>query len=275
MEAMTGLPDDIRLEVYESIIVYATTGNVKGLKPMANVAFNFAKTTIDRDADRYMSVVERNKLNGANGGRPKKEVNDQKPKKPSGLFGNPKNPDEPKKPDMICNDNDMGTTIPDGIDSTDLPGGKSAVRVYDTTQPTNKPRARGARVEQVSAPAPAWRTDFEIYKSELREVYLSLKDDRAFIADQRRYHPGVDVALTLEKACVNFWATEAGWKHKKRQKTNEIDWEATLTNAISQPQNKVYEPRNNSISASRASEKRNSLAELEREAVSYLLGDKG
>ena len=40
-EAIKDLPDDVRLEIYESIIEYATTGNLRGLKPMANIAFNF------------------------------------------------------------------------------------------------------------------------------------------------------------------------------------------------------------------------------------------
>ena len=46
-EAIKDLPDDVRLEIYESIVEYATTGNVRGLKPMANIAFNFIKPTID------------------------------------------------------------------------------------------------------------------------------------------------------------------------------------------------------------------------------------
>lgn len=98
-EAIKDLPDDVRLEIYESIIEYATTGNLRGLKPMANIAFNFIKIDIDRDTEKYMSIVERNKSNGSKGGRPKSE-NPKEPKeptKPTGLFGNPK---EPTKPDM-------------------------------------------------------------------------------------------------------------------------------------------------------------------------------
>ena len=112
-EAIKDLPDDIRLEIYESIIEYATTGNLRGLKPMANIAFNFIKLDIDRDTEKYMSIVERNKSNGNKGGRPKSE-NPSKPKeprKPSGLFGNP---EEPRKPDNdydndYVGDNDSGS----------------------------------------------------------------------------------------------------------------------------------------------------------------------
>ena len=41
MEAIRDLPDEIRLEIYESIIMYATLGKLPVLKPMANIAFNF------------------------------------------------------------------------------------------------------------------------------------------------------------------------------------------------------------------------------------------
>ena len=39
-EAIKDLPDDVRLEIYESIIEYATTGNLRGLKPMANIGLS-------------------------------------------------------------------------------------------------------------------------------------------------------------------------------------------------------------------------------------------
>ena len=106
-EAIKDLPDDVRLEIYESISEYATTGNLRGLKPMANIAFNFIKIDIDRDTEKYMSIVERNKSNGSKGGRPKSE-NPKEPKeptKPTGLFGNPKEPTKPDNDNEYDNDN--------------------------------------------------------------------------------------------------------------------------------------------------------------------------
>jgi hypothetical protein len=83
-----------------------------------------------------------------------------------------------------------------------------------------------------------WRDDYEIYKSELRKIYNELKNDNEWIEKQEKFHPGVDIRLSIEKACVNYWATEVGWKKKKHSKTIEIDWKSTLTNAIDL--NKVY-----------------------------------
>ncbi len=59
--------------------------------PLVDVVFTSIRTVIDRDYDKYLKIVERNRKNGEKGGRPKEE-----PKKPSGLSGNPNNPDEPK-----------------------------------------------------------------------------------------------------------------------------------------------------------------------------------
>lgn len=126
MEAIRDLPDDVRLDIYECVIEYATTGNIKGLKPMANIAFNFIKTTIDRDIEKYGAIVERNRRNGINGGRP---TNPKEPKKPSGLFGNPK---EPKKPD---NDSDIVNVNDNEIDNVSLCGEIDA-RASDTERET-------------------------------------------------------------------------------------------------------------------------------------------
>ena len=51
---------------------------------------------LKRDLKKYENICSRNKENGKKGGRPSKEI---KPKKPSGLIGNPKNPSKPKKAD--------------------------------------------------------------------------------------------------------------------------------------------------------------------------------
>lgn len=89
-----------------------------------------------------------------------------------------------------------------------------------------------------------WKDDFEIYKTELTEKYEELINDPEFIKEQEKFHPGVDIKLSLEKACKNFWATEAGWKNKKKKKTQDINWKLTFVNAIDL--NKVYKPKNSS-----------------------------
>ena len=43
----------MRLEIYEAVIEYGTSGTIPALKQMAMLAFNFMKTAIDRDRERY------------------------------------------------------------------------------------------------------------------------------------------------------------------------------------------------------------------------------
>lgn len=97
MEALTDVPDDVRLEVYDCIIEYAFSGKVPSLKPMAKMAFNFIKNDIDRASEKYKKIVDRNKNNGAKGGRPKNHTN---PKNPVGFSETQENPNE------YDNDND-------------------------------------------------------------------------------------------------------------------------------------------------------------------------
>ena len=102
-----------------------------------------------------------------------------------------------------------------------------------------------------------WRENFEIYKSELRTEYNKLKSDKEWIIERENYHPNLDILLSLKKACVDYWATEAGWKKKKASKTKKIDWKSTLNTALTLKSNQVYKQSKNGkidTSTNRASE---------------------
>ncbi len=93
-DAVSGLPDEVRLDIYEAIIEYGISGKESNLKPMAMLAFKFVKESIDKDAERYAALCERNRANGSKSkGRPRIEKpketqeNPTKPKKPTGLSG--------------------------------------------------------------------------------------------------------------------------------------------------------------------------------------------
>ena len=95
----------------------------------------------------------------------------------------------------------------------------------------------------------SWKNDFKVYLKGLRIAYQKLIKDPEFIKTQEKFHPNVDIKLSLEKACTNFWATEAGWMHKKKKRSKEINWQTTLTNAIDM--NKVYKPRESEVATSK------------------------
>lgn len=89
-----------------------------------------------------------------------------------------------------------------------------------------------------------WRTSYETYKNELRNAYKQSLNDTEFLQKMERYHPGIDIKLSLEKACVEFWSLEAGWKKKKASRSVDIDWTATFTNALNLKSNQVYKREN-------------------------------
>ncbi len=81
----------------KAVLHYQNGGNIPELSQAANVTFVFTKQQLDRSDEYYELICERNRINGAKGGRP------PKPKEPTGLSGFPEkpnitqtNPDEPR-----------------------------------------------------------------------------------------------------------------------------------------------------------------------------------
>ena len=64
-DAIMGLPDAVRLEIYEAIIEYGTSGTIPTLKPTAMMAFNFTKMAIDRDRERYEERSEKARMSAS------------------------------------------------------------------------------------------------------------------------------------------------------------------------------------------------------------------
>jgi len=83
-----------------------------------------------------------------------------------------------------------------------------------------------------------WRDDFEIYLAECKLEYERFMKNTELLKTQQRLNPGINVKLSIEKGFTNYWSTEAGWKHKKKSRSKEIDWHLTIINSIGI--NKVY-----------------------------------
>jgi len=89
----------------------------------------------------------------------------------------------------------------------------------------------------------AWRTSFDTYRAEEQTAYNALRTDADWLASRQRYHHTLDILLTLEKAHLDFWNTEEGWKHKRKSRASTINWQRTFENAIDMRSNWVYKPR--------------------------------
>lgn len=163
------------------------------------LVFEPIKLQLKRDLNHWETVKTVRSENGKKGGRPNKE----KAKKANGYLEK-------------------------------LMKAKKAVNVNVNVNDTVIENVNEKKLDNISN----WKTDFEFYKNELRKVYKELIADNIFITEQEKFNPNIDIKLSIEKACTNFWATDAGWKHKKKSRSKDLDLKSTLTNAISM--NKVY-----------------------------------
>jgi hypothetical protein len=107
-------------------------------------------------------------------------------------------------------------------------------------------------VEEKIIKSNTWKNNFIIYQSDLKENYFKIIDSE-YLEERKKYHPGLDIKHSIDKAIKDFWNTEAGWKNKKASKSNEIDWKATFNNALSLKCNQVWEQKNKTTIADNTS----------------------
>jgi len=121
------------------------------------------------------------------------------------------------------------------------------------TNSKDKDRDIGGMGEKEKEKTKTWRESFEIYLEQISLVYNNLIQNEAFIKEREKYHPNLDIRLSLEKAYKDFWGTEAGWKNKKSSRSNQVDWVRTFKNALDQRMNQVFKQRNNGQSDNQVS----------------------
>ncbi|MDR2627209.1 MAG: DUF4373 domain-containing protein [Dysgonamonadaceae bacterium] len=114
----------------------------------------------------------------------------------------------------------------------------------DAISPFSSPEQISNETDLAAPPKEkTWRDSFDIYLDELRVAYREATQNSDWIAEREKYHPGLNILLTLEKACKDYWAKEAGWKRKKACKTAKIDWVRTFNNALTINGNKVWKTK--------------------------------
>ena len=241
-------------EVLDAIMRYGFDGEeYSGDSVVVAVIFDLTKPYIDENNKRYDAVVERNRNNGKKGGRPKSTKNPEKPnktqqnpEKPNKTQQNPEkpnktqqNPDEPRRTQTnLDTDTDTDTDTGSIISSrTNVLEDAEIVTENISIAGKNK---KSAREKIETAQEVTWRDSFDVYLQSCREAWCRWTQDKEWMAERERFNPGVDVSLTLEKACKEYWATEAGWLHKKKGRGKTIDWKRIFEFAISQKQNRVW-----------------------------------
>lgn len=88
----------------------------------------------------------------------------------------------------------------------------------------------------------AWRSNYEEYLKNCKNGFHAAYHDEAFLAKMEYYYPQLNIKKSIELTFDN-WGNESGWIYKKKSKTVEIDWKATIRNGLSFPKNRVYKTK--------------------------------
>lgn len=232
-------------EVLDAIMRYGfNSDEYTGDSTIVAMIFDLMKPYIDENQKRYDAIVERNRVNGKRGGRPKSNKNPEKPREtqqnPVGYFGNPEKPSRTQT--NLDTDTDTDTDTVPTVSNTSRTDVLEDAEIIDISEDVGKNSKRVRAREKPETPKEVtWRDSFEVYLQDCRDAWKRWVGNREWMAERQRFNPGVNIKLTLEKACKEFWATEAGWLHKKKGRGKTIDWKRIFEYAISQKTNRVYE----------------------------------
>ena len=232
-------------EVLDAIMRYGfNSDEYTGDSTIVAMIFDLMKPYIDENQKRYDAIVERNRVNGKRGGRPKSNKNPEKPREtqqnPVGYFGNPEKPSRTQT--NLDTDTDTDTDTVPTVSNTSRTDVLEDAEIIDISEDAGKNSKRVRAREKPEPPKEVtWRDSFEVYLQDCRDAWKRWVGNREWMAERQRFNPGVNIKLTLEKACKEFWATEAGWLHKKKSRCKTIDWKRIFEYAISQKTNRVYE----------------------------------
>lgn len=160
------LTDEQSGKLFKHILAYVNDENPIINDLILEIAFEPIKQSLKRDLKRYEAICLRNKENGSKGGRPK-----HKPKKPSGLNGNPKNPDEP--------DNDNDSDSDNGIDID------SIIEIYNNTSFSKVEKITKMRMSHLKARIKEYsvQTVIDVIQRADRSDFLKGKNDRNWKAN--------------------------------------------------------------------------------------------
>lgn len=160
------LPDDIAGKLIKHIFAYVNDENPVSTELLINIAFEPIKLQLKRDLRKYDEYIDKQRLNGAKGGRPKKpnETQETQP-----FF------EKPKKPDND-NDTDNDTEIKNKGAKKILPptmdecvdwfiqnqfNQKEAAAFFHYWESMNWTRKGGAKIQKWKSAASQWIAKLE------------------------------------------------------------------------------------------------------------------
>ena len=93
LSTFENLTDEEAGKLIKHLLKYVNNLNPEAPDRLTKLVFEPLKQVLKMDLKKYENIVERNRVNGYKGGRPK--GNPEKPKNPLGYLGTQKNPKKP------------------------------------------------------------------------------------------------------------------------------------------------------------------------------------
>ena len=198
-ETFDSLPDDKAGQLIKYLFAYVNDEDPATDDILINAVFANIRQTLKRDLVKYENIRERNRINGAKGGRPLKA------KEPTGLSGNPK---EPQKADSVSV-NDSDTVIKEikehpvfNFKKSLLDLGIEKQIVFDWLKVRSKKKASNTE------------TAFKSIKSQLAKSHLSQNES---------------IKIAVEKSWAGFKAEWINNLYETDRKNNKGDFASDTT----------------------------------------------
>lgn len=245
-ESLEDLSDSDKLIMYEAISDYALDRIEPNLTGFPSALFKLIRPQLDANWQRYENG-KKGANHGNKGGAPKGNKNAAKEKQPKNNLKNNLNKTGDKTGEKTGEKtggfraNEDAFLSSQYVDKQHINESSTAKQPLNNGKTTPNVNVNLNYNDNVNLNIESdWRKSFELYQEYVREGYQEVLNDKEWMNKQQEYNPSVDIPKSIEKSCVNFWATEEGWANKKKSKAKTINWKTTFGNAISNKINKVY-----------------------------------
>lgn len=176
------LPDDIAGKLIKHIFAYVNDENPVSTELLINIAFEPIKLQLKRDLRRYEDYIDKQRVNGAKGGRPKKPNETQETQ---AFFEKPKKADNDNVNDT---DTDNDTKIKKGAKRILPPtmnecidwfiqngfNQKEAAAFFHYWESMNWTRKGGAKIQKWKSAASQWIAKLEPPQKEIPQTPLNM-----------------------------------------------------------------------------------------------------
>lgn len=106
-------------------------------------------------------------------------------------------------------------------------------KLFDSEKPKNKK-------QKIEKELPLWKTDFNVYLKDAQRGFNEALVDKKLKSDFEYFYANINIEKSLDKMWIEFWGTELGWEHKRKTKTQKIDWLRTIRTSLANPMNRLY-----------------------------------